>query len=286
MTGKTPATAAGTIPAAMLQMATRTGELDPTMGLRAMPTITKVGTHKARIAIVPREEMRIMGKAGTNRGHVVTVLSGEMPTMAKTGTNKAQLTTVLRGETFGAGLQDPGRRLTTPGLQAMSVEDGAKATIPTITVFQATCQALGKTMQALGKTMQALSPDSIADPTSLRKAGTILVMAILPLPAETAALDGVGLLHLKGHHFPVRVMPKAGEEEATEVEVQQATGTREVEAQEVDGTTTHPTMLVRPPIHGRRTSPVIPRVRQQIGSGSTGVGLGILPVIGMVTRDD
>lgn len=258
MTGKTPATAAGTIPAAMLQMATRTGELDPTMGLRAMPTITKAGTHKARIAIVPREEMRIMGKAGTNRGHVVTV---------------------LRGETFGAGLQDPGRRLTTPGLQAMPVEDGAKATIPTITVFQATCQALGKTMQAL-------SPDSIADPTSLRKAGTILVMAILPLPAETAALDGVGLLHLKGHHFPVRVMPKAGEEEATKVEVQQATGTREVEAQEVDGTITHLTMLVRPPIHGRRTSPVIPRVRQQIGSGSTGVGLGILPVIGMVTGDD
>lgn len=279
MTGKTPATAAGTIPAAaMLQMATRTGELGPTMDPRAMPTITKAGTHKARTAIVLREEMRIMGKAGISRVHAATVLSGEMRAMAKPGTKKAQLTIVLTGQTLGADLQDPGQRLTTHGLQAMLVVDGAREIIPT-TVLQALCQALGKIIQALRL-------DSIAGLTSLRKAGTSLVMATLPLQAAAAVLDGVGLLHLKDHHFPFRVVTMAGEEEATKVEVQQATGTPEVEAQEVHGTKTHPTTLDRPPIRGRRTSPVIPKVRQRIGSGSTGVGLGILPVMGMATGDD
>lgn len=272
------ATTAGTIPAAMVQMATRTGELGPTMDPREMPTTTKAGIHKTRIATVLREEMRIMGKAGTSKAHTVTVLNGEMRAMAKTGTNKAQLTTVPTEEILGAGLQDPGQLLTTPGLQATPVVDGAPATIPTTTVFQATCPDLGRTMQALNL-------GSIAGRISLPKAGVILVTGTLRPLVATVVMGGEGLLHLMDHHSPAKVVIKAGEEAATKVEVQRATGTRVVEAQ-VDGMITHPTTLDRRPPLGRRTSPVIPKVRRRIGSGSTGVGLGILPVIGMVTGDE
>lgn len=272
------ATTAGTTPAAMVQMATRTGELGPTMDPREMPTTTKAGIHKARIATVLREEMRIMGKAGTSKAHTVTVLNGEMRAMAKTGTNKAQLTTVPTEEILGADLQDPGQLLTTPGLQATPVVDGGPATIPTTTVFQATCQALGRTMQALNF-------GSIAGRISLPKAGVILVMGTLRPLVATVVMGG-GLLQLRDHRSPAKVVIKAGEEAATKVEVQRATGTRVVEAQEVDGMRTHPTTLDRRPPLGRRTSPVIPKVRRRIGSGSTGVGLGILPVIGMVTGDE
>ncbi|KAK7731666.1 hypothetical protein SLS63_005353 [Diaporthe eres] len=341
--------AAGTIRAAMLQMATRTGELGRTMDPRAMPTTTKAGTHKARIAIVLkeemrtmdqvgtsmahtttvlreeirtmaqvgtsqahtttvlREEMRTMDQVGTSKAHTATVLSGEMRTMdqvgtskahtatvlsgemrilAKAGTNKAQLTIVLTGETLGAGLQDPGQRLTTHGLRAMSVVDGvmvagqrAAATTPATTVFRATCQALGKTMQEL-------ILESLADPTSLPKAGTILVTATLPMPVTTAVTGGVDPPHLQDHHFLARAVTKAGEEEAIKAGVRRATGTQEVEAQEADGTITHPTTLDRPTTHGRRTSPETPKARQRIGSGSTGVGLGILPVMDTVTGRD
>lgn len=308
LAGKTPETAAGTTPAAMLQMATRTGELGRTMDPRAMPITTKVGTHKARIAIVLKEEMRIMAKVGTSMAHTttvlreemrtmaqvgtstahsVTVLNGEMRILAKAGINKAQLTIVLEGQTLGAGLQDPGRRLTTHGLRAMPVVDGvmvagqrAMTTITTTTtVFRATCQALGKTMQDI-------ILESLADPTSLPKAGTILVMATLPMPATTAVTDGAGPPHLQDCHFPARAVNKAGEEEAIKAGVRRATGTQEVEAQEADGTITHPTTLDRPTTRGRQTSPETPKARQRIGSGSTGVGLGILPVIDMVTGGD
>lgn len=273
------ATTAGTIPAAMLQMAIRTGEPDPTMDPREMPTMAKAGIPKALIVTVLREEMRIMGKVGTSKAHTVTVLNGEMRAMAKTGTNKAQLTTAPTEEILGGGLQDPGQRLTTPGLQATPVVDGAPATIPTTTVFQATCQALGRTMQALNF-------GSIAGRISLPKAGVILVMGTLRLRVATAVMGGEGLPPLRGHRSPAKVAIKAGEEAATKVEVQRATGIQVVEAQEVDGTIIHPTTLDRQPPLGRRTSLVIPKVRQRIGSGSTGVGLGILPVIGMVTGDE
>lgn len=298
--GSNQATPPGTIPAAMPQMATRTGELGPTMDLRAMPTTIKAGIHKARIATVLREEMQTMGKAGTtkahtvtvlsgemramarigiNKAHIVTVLNGEMRAMAKTGTNKAQITIVLTEEILGAGLQDPGRLLTTPGLQAMPLVDGVTATVPTTTVFQATCRALGRIMQALDL-------GSIASRISLPKAGTILVMATLRLLVATAVKDGEVLLYLRDHRSPAKVAIKAGEEEATKVEVQRAIGTRVVEVQEVDGMITHLTMLDQQPLLGRRTSLVIPKVRQRIGSGSTGVGLGILLVMGMATGDE
>lgn len=298
---------AGKTPAAMLQMATRTGELGRNMDPRAMPITTKAGTHKGRIAIVlkeemrtmtkvgtsmahttivPREEMRIMAKVGTSMAHTATVLSGEMRILAKPGINKAQLTIVLTGETLGAGLQDPGQRLTTHGLRAIPVLDGvmvaghqATATIPTTMVFRATCQALGKIMQGL-------ILESLADPTSLPKAGTILVMATLPMPATTAVLVGAGPPHLQDHHFLAKVVTKAGEEEAIKAGVRRATGTQEVEALEAVGTITHPTTLVRPTTRGRQTSPETPKARQRIGSGSTGVGLGILPFIDMVTGGD
>lgn len=307
LAGKTPETAAGTIPAAILQMATRTGEPGRTMDPRAMPTTNKAGTRKARIAIVLREEMRTtakvgismaqivtvlkvemrtMAKVGTSMAHTVTVLSGEMRMLAKAGINKAQLTIVLTGETLGADLQDPGQRLKNHGLQAMPVVDGvmvagqrAMATMPTTPVFRATCQALGKTMQEL-------ILESLAVPTSLLKAGTILVLATLPIPATTAVTGGAGPPHLQDQDFPARAVPKAGEEEAIKVGVRRATGTQEVEAQEADGTITRPTTLDRPPTRGRQTSPETPKARQQIGSGSTGVGLGILPVIAMVTGGD
>lgn len=298
--GSHQAIPAGTIPAAMPQMATRTGELGPTMDPRAMPTTTKAGTHKARIATVLREEMQTMCKAGTTKAHtvtvlngetramarigtnkarIVTVLNGEMRAMAKTGTSKAQITIVLTEEILGAGLPDPGRLLTTPGLQAMPLVDGVTATVPTTTVFQATCRALGRTMQVL-------DPGSIVGRISLPKAGTILVEATLRLLVATAAMAGEGLLHLRDHRSPAKVVIKAGEEEATKVEVQRAIGTRVAEAQQVDGMITHPIMLDRQPLLGRRTSPVIPKVRQRIGSGSAGVGLGILPVMGMATGDE
>lgn len=277
--GSHQAIPAGTIPAAMPQMATRTGELGPTMDPRAMPTTTKAGTHKARIATVLREEMQTMGKAGTTKAHTVTVLNGEMRAMAKTGTNKAQITIVLTEEILGAGLQDPGRLLTTRGLQAMPLVDGVTVTIPTTTVFQATCRALGRTMQVLDL-------GSIAGRISLPKAGTLLVVATLRLLVTTAVMGGEVLLHLRDHRSPAKVVIKAGEEEATKVEVQRAIGTRVAEAQQVDGMITHPIMLDRQPLLGRRTSPVIPKVRQRIGSGSAGVGLGILPVMGMATGDE
>ncbi|KAL2282795.1 hypothetical protein FJTKL_10405 [Diaporthe vaccinii] len=235
---------------------------------------------------VPREEMRIMAKVGTSMAHTATVLSGEMRILAKPGINKAQLTIVLTGETLGAGLQDPGQRLTTHGLRAIPVLDGvmvaghqATATIPTTMVFRATCQALGKIMQGL-------IPESLAYPTSLPKAGTILVMATLPMPATTAVLVGAGPPHLQDHHFLAKVVTKAGEEESIKAGVRRATGTQEVEALEAVGTITRPTTLDRPTTRGRQTSPETPKARQRIGSGSTGVGLGILPVIDMVTGGD
>lgn len=293
----------GTTPVAMLQMATRTGELGPTMDPRAMPTTTKTGANRAHAVIVPKEAMRIMAKTGTSRpqtvtvprevtritakpgasrAHIVTVPSGEMRIPAKVGTNKAQLIIVLKGDSLGAVLQDPGRLLTTPGLRATPVllpGQRAPATIPTITIFRATCQALGKTMQAL-------SLDSIADLTSLPKAGTSMVRATPPVMAATAVMGGAGRLHLKDRRFPARVVIKAGEEEATKAEVRRATGTKEVEAQEVDGTKTHPTTLDRPPTRGRRTSLGTPKAHQRIGSGSTGVALGIPLVLVMVTGGD
>lgn len=289
LVGKITATAAGA-PAAMLAVVTRTGDLGPTMDHRAMPTTAKVGIHKARIAIVRKEEIRTMGKAGASRAQIATVLSGEMRTTAQAGINKAQPTIALTAGTTGADLQDLGQRLTTPTLRATPVADGvrvamkrATATISTTTVFQATCLALGITMRTLNL-------DSIADPTSLPKAGIILVLATLPMPEATAVMVGVDLLHLLGRHFPARVVTKAGEERATKVGVHQEIGIREVEAQvveaQVDGTISRQTTLDRPTIRGRRTSPVIPKVRQSIGSGSPGVGLGIFPVIGMVTGAD
>lgn len=290
LAGKIPETAAGTIPAAMLQMETRIGELVHTMDPRAMPTTTKAGTHKARIVIVLKQEMRAMAKIGTRVvAHAVTVLSGETRILAKAGINKVQLTIALMLETLGAGLLDPGQRLITHGLRAIPVVDGvrvagqrATATMPTTTVFRATCQALGKRMQEL-------ILESPADPTSLPKAGTILDMATLPMPATTAVMGGEGPLDpldLLDHHFLARAVTKAGEEGAIEVGVRRATGTLRVEAQEVDGTITHPITLDRPPTRGRQTSPETPKARQRIGSGSTGVGLGILPVIDMATGGD
>ena len=265
LAGKTPATAAGTTPAAMLEMTTRTGELGHTMDPRAMLTMTKAGTHKARIAIVLREEMRITARAGTSRAHTVTVLSGVIRTRARTGINKAQLTIVLSEGALGAGLQDPSQPLTTPGPRAMPVVDGmavagerATTTIITTMVFQATCQARGTTMQGH-------SLESTADPTSLPKVGTNMVMATLHVPATTVAMGGTAPLHLKDHRFPVRVVTKAGQEGATEVEVRQAAGTREAEGQEEDGTRTHPTMLDLSPTRGRLTSLGTPKVRQRIG---------------------
>lgn len=279
--GKIPATAAGTIPAAVLQVATKPGEAGLNMDPKVKPTITKAGAHKARIAIVHREEMRITAKTGTSRAHVGIVLNGGMRILAKPGIHKAQLTIVLMGETLGEALQDPGHRLIIPDLQAMLVDGvmmAGQRAMATTTVFQATCQALGTTMQALNL-------ESTADLTSLPKAGTIPVMETPPLPAKTAVTGGAGLLH-KDLQYQARVVIKAGEEEATKAEVRRATGTQEVGAQEEDGMITHPTMLDRLPTHGRRTSLVIPKVRPRIGSGSTGVGLGILLVTGIVIGDD
>lgn len=160
----------GTTAAAMLRMATRTGELGPTMDPRAMPTTHKTGANRAHAVIVPKEVMRIMAKTGTSRpqtvtvprevtrimaksgasrAYIVTVLSGEMRIPAKVGINKAQLIIVPKGDSLGAVLQDPGRLLTTPGLRATPIllpGQRAPATIPTITIFRATCQALGNTM--------------------------------------------------------------------------------------------------------------------------------------------
>jgi hypothetical protein len=274
--GESPAMTAGTMQAAIPETAIRTGELGLIMDPRAMPTMTKAGTHKARIAIVLREEMRIMAKAGTSRAHTGIVLSREVRTRAKTGTNKAQLTIALMEGTLGAGLQDPSQPLTTPGPQATSVVAGAA--IQTTTILRATCQALGTIIQGPNLEIQA-------DPSSLPKVGT--AMATLPLPAM-AHMGGATPLDPQDHHFPARVVIKAGEEGATEVGIRRAIGTREVQAQaqEQNGTMTHPTTLDRPPTRGGLTLLGTPKVRQRIGSGSTGVGLGILRVIGMVTGGD
>lgn len=84
-------TLAGTIRVAMPQMGTRTGDLGLITDLRAIPTITKAGTHKARIETVLRVDMRITPNPGTSTAHTGIVLS----TWAKIGTNKVQLVIVL-----------------------------------------------------------------------------------------------------------------------------------------------------------------------------------------------
>lgn len=242
-------TLAGTIRAAMLQMGTRTGDLGLTMDLRAIPTIIKAGTHKARIETVLRRDLRIMANPGTSRAHTGIVLGGEVRIWAKIGTKKAQLVIVLTERTLGAGLQDPSQLLITPDPRATVVVAAgqlATAATPTITVRQATCQALG----------QILQDPNLGSPavlTSLSRVGIIKVMAILLLPATTVGRDGVGRLDLKDHHFPPRVVIKAGEEGVTEAGTRQTIGTREAEAQEEDGTITHRTTLDQPPTRGKLT---------------------------------
>lgn len=280
LSGKIPATAAGTMLVAMQQVATRTGDPDLIMDPKVMPTITKAGTRQARTAIVLREGMLVMAKARTSRAHTGTVLRGEVQTGGKAGVNKAQLAIVpTEGTTTGAVLQDPSQLLTLPGPRATPVADGAmetglvaKATRPTIMALQAACQVLGTAMQDhnLGRA---------ADPTNHLKIGTVMVVATLPLLATMAARVGAVP--------PARVVVKVGEEGATEVESRRTIGMLLVEAPEENGTATHQTTLDRRTVtHGASTPRTTPKVRRRIGSGSTGVGLGIHRVIAVVSGGD
>jgi hypothetical protein len=260
--GKSLATMAGTIQAAILETATRVGAVGLTMD------------PKARIAMALKEEMRITAKAGTSRAHNETVLSGEVRTEARIGTKKAQ---VLMEGTPGAGLQGPSQLLTTPGGRATAVVRGmvrvAGPTRRKIMVFRATCQALGTITQAL-------NPESLADPTSLLKVGAP------PLPAIIMTMSGLGPPHPMGHLSLARAATKAGEQGPTKVEARRASGTQEAEAQQQAGMTIHPTTLDRPPTRGRLTLLGIPKGRQRIGSGSTGLCLRTLHVIGVVIGGD
>ncbi|KAI3394078.1 hypothetical protein diail_3254 [Diaporthe ilicicola] len=193
---------------------------------------------------------------------------------------------ILSGDVLGVGLQGPGQSLITPGPIATPVLHGIildgvwATTISTATtmLYQATCQALGTILEAL-------NPESIAVPISLLKAGANKAMVTPSLPVIKMVLDGMGLLHLKDHNFQVMVAVKAGEEEAIKAGVRRVTGTREVLAQEEDGTMTHPTTLDRLATRGRRMLLGTPKARQRIGSGITGVDFGILTIIDMVTGD-
>lgn len=255
----------------MLQVATRTGDPDPIMDPKAMPTITQAGTRQARTAIVLREGMLVMAKAGTSRAHTGTALGVEVRTGAKAGINKAQLAIVLPEETTGADLRDPSQLLTTPGLRATWVADGVVETGQLATAWTPTTMVLQAACQVLGTITEDLDPERVADPTGHLKIGMVTVMVTLPLLATMAA----------------RVVVQVGDNGATEVEIGRTIGTLEVEATEGNGTVTHQTTLDRrPATHGVSTRRTTPKVRQRIGSGSTGVGLGIRRVIAAVTGGD
>lgn len=138
-------------------------------------------------------------------------------------------------------------------------------------VFPAACQVLGTVTQDLNL-------ERPADPTSRLKVGMITVIATLPLLATMAAM--------RGALPPARVVVKPGEEGAIKVPSRRTIGMREAEAEapEETGTATHQTTLYRRPVsHGGSTPQGTPRERQRIGSGSTGVGLGIRRVMVLVT---